>query len=106
MAFFNNSFLMFGGYNGGNLNGIAKFDMKNLSWSKIGHLYQARHAHSVIGIGDQFLILGGIGTNTAEKCRFWRGNMTCSPQQPNLSNYRYSVGLFLVPDNFGKYGYC
>ena len=106
MTFFDNSFLMFGGHSGRSLNGIAKFDMKDLSWSKIGHLYKARHAHSVIAVEDQFLILGGHGTNIAEKCRYWRGKLTCSPQEPTLAEYRYSVGLFLVPDNFGKYGYC
>ena len=97
---------MFGGWDDAVVNTIAKFDLNDLTWTKIGKLYQKRHGHSVIAMDDEFLILGGIGTNVAERCRFWHGKLSCAPQEPTLTGYAYNVELFLVPDNFGKYGFC
>ena len=115
ITFKDNSFLTFGGYQGidsadGYLKRIAKFDMNTLRWSVVGSLNIKRCSHNVIEVDDEFLIIGGATDRVccfiSEKCRFWRGKIVCTTQEPTAKNFGYNVALFAVPDNFGKYDYC
>ena len=115
MVLKDNSFYVFGGFDG-NLypnyaKRISKFDMSTLRWSVLGSLNIGRSGHNVIEVDDQFLVIGGEYDSgnccfVSEKCRFWRGRVICTTQEPTVEYFGFKVELFLVPDNFGKYDYC
>ena len=107
VVYFNSSFVIFAGYiAGGNpnydTNVIARFNLGNKSWSKVGTVLRARAAHNAIQINNsQFLVVGGRDGNT-EKCTFSDGTMTCEIQSPHLTdgNYWHYPELFPVSENY------
>ena len=49
-----------------------------------------------------FIIAGGWGTKTTERCSLSNGSITCLEQAPTLVNYGYYTEVFLVPEMFCK----
>lgn len=95
------------------------------SWMKVGQLQQARHGHAVIAqgfgyteklklyiclLGDEkkpyLIVIGGKESNTvttslvSEVCSFSGQKLSCTAQQPKLTNYAYYPELFNVPSTF------
>ena len=94
---YNGNFFVFGGdTNNGSVYStvIAKFDVSQNLWSKLGDLVSARCAHDVILSDGYFLVLGGDPT---EKCTLSDNSMSCTQQNPTVPPH---LNLFHVTDDF------
>ena len=106
MLNYDGGFIIFGGFKGSSgLDGsvsttIARLDENNTAWSKLGDMKSAREGHSVIYDGQVFLIIGGKGSKSTEKCSILESSIDCTDQSPVLQNYEPNPALFLVPDEF------
>ena len=76
MTYFDNAFILFGGYQGiynKHSNMIARLDLATEEWSKIGELRTVRGGHGVIYDGEFFMVIGGYdnryGSIKTEKCK-------------------------------------
>ena len=66
-AYHENKFYYFGGVSGSNdQDSIACLNSLSWTWSLAGKLQKARRAHSVIVVGNKFLVVGGYGTFNTE----------------------------------------
>ena len=101
---FESSFLIFGGYDhiSKQTDVIAQFKLTDRSWSNLGTLVSAKWAHNAIQVNEtQFLVVGGFPDAHTEMCTHKNGAITCTTQEPNLSNeYRYYPELYPVEDNY------
>ena len=80
---------------------IGKLDANSV-WSKVGDLNTGRHAHNVIFDGMYALVVGGMYTRSTEKCSFTSNGISCTDQNPSLSDYAYYPELFMVPVDYCK----
>ena len=102
----NGGYILFGGFKGSSgLDGsvsttVARLDENNTSWRKLGDIKNAREGHSAIYDGQVFLIIGGKGTETTEKCSISESSIDCMDQSPILKDYESHPSLFLVPGDF------
>ena len=85
---------------------IARFDSIQNSWTKLGDLYMARSAHSVIQVDDTFIVVGGmnkVGENgkdvPTESCKLlnnkWGDYITCTTREPEFSRSYHPELMFL-----------
>ena len=93
---------IFGGYtsNTSTDNLIARLDGVTFSWGQVGELTQGRWGHGAIVVQGEILVVGGASSYKTERCNEIEGQMRCSAQEPELSDYFYYPELFAVPDNF------
>ena len=94
---YNGNFFVFGGdtdKNGDYSTVIAKFDVSQNRWSKLGDLVSARCAHDVILSDGYFMVLGQKAT---EKCTLSDNSMSCIQQDPTVSDH---LNLFHVAEDF------
>ena len=86
--YYQSSFIVFGNYNSGTYQStIAKFDMVNNSWAKLGDLNVARSHFAGVRSLNSFYIYGGItNTNTYpnEKCILTDNSIECTVQDNPL----------------------
>ena len=64
---------MFGGFSPDFSSGIypktiARFDLRTMSWTKLGELVTARSGHEIIFNGKAFFVFGGLRERKTEKC--------------------------------------
>ena len=59
----------------------------------------ARHGHSVISVGNSFMVVGGIGQTSIEEC-VGGETVNCQNTDITLKNYEYYPALFTVNMNF------
>ena len=85
------NFIVFGG---ANIQTIAKFDVTQNSWSKLGDLRQGRYAPNVI-LSDGFFLVFGDGPT--EKCELSDNTMSCIKQSTTVPNH---LQLFHVAEDF------
>ena len=78
---------------------IAKFNTATREWSQVGTMKSARHGHSVISIGNSFMIVGGIGQTSIEEC-IEGETVNCQETGIMLKNYEYYPALLSVNMNF------
>ena len=79
---------------------IAKLD-SSFTWSHVGNLNQARGGHNVIIIQDEVLVVGGYRqTYSTERCIHRNGQMSCTEQLLELTNYTNYPELLAVPNDF------
>ena len=71
-------------------------------WTKAGELVTGRIGHNAIYDGSTVLIVGGSGTLKTEKCTISNNQMSCTEQNPQLSDYSYYPELFMVSANYCK----
>ena len=101
MMYFDNGFILFGGYKYGVLSKIARLDLVTTAWTDIGNLKSGRYVHNVIFDGEVFMVIGGNeGELKTEKCSLSGGRMTCTEQSPILEYYSMTPALFMVPEDF------
>ena len=81
---------------------IARLDGLTFTWTKVGDLNQGRHAHSVIEVQGEILVIGGDGQKMSELCSYQNGQMTCVAQEPDLYRYAFFPELIDVHDDFCK----
>ena len=96
----NQDFYVFGGWS--DYKGkatIAKFNAATRQWSQVGTMKSPRHGHSVISIGNSFMIVGGIGQTHIEEC-VGEETVDCQNTDLTLKNYEYYPALFTVNTNF------
>ena len=55
MVYYNDGFLIFGGFPGAHKSTIARFDVGTTTWSKIGDLNAGRARHNVIYDGEDWV---------------------------------------------------
>ena len=100
MLYFEDEFIVFGGYRSSTRSVIAKLDLATTSWAKLGDLKVGRWYHNVIFDGEVFIVVGGSGSMKTEKCTLSGSTMTCSEQTPTLTNYYAYPALVMVPEDF------
>ena len=71
-------------------------------WSKAGELVTGRNSHNAIYDGSTVLVVGGSSTKKTEKCTISNYQMTCTEQNPELSNYTVYPELFMVSADYCK----
>ena len=81
---------------------IARFDPIENSWKKLGILKEKRHAHGVIQIDNEFIVVGGIVSpgdrfKDTESCKLNGQSMTCTTREPSLSDFENYPELMLIP---------
>ena len=60
-----------------------------------------RRAHGVIHVQNYFLVVGGgLGELPTEKCRVDDASLSCTVNEPHLTDYAYHPELFLVSEDF------
>ena len=97
---FNNTFIMFAK---GAI--IAAFDIETHEWSQIGStLNKSRYYFNAIELPNQeFLVFGGAGSYSTEKCS-WQGDLLeCEAQEPTVKDYLSWPEMFYVTDNYCEY---
>lgn len=84
----NNDFLVFGGtvnildkHLSESTSIIAKYNVPLNKWSKLGELNGDRASFGVIGLGDEYLVVGGTSYRKVESCRLENDKMICSETQ-------------------------
>ena len=73
----NKDFFVFGGYVAARSNVIARFNVDSRRWDQVGSLKSGRYAHSVIDLGQSFLVVGGssaINPAPIESCNVNENN--------------------------------
>ena len=75
--------------------------MTTRKWTNAGDLVTGRSEHNVIYDGSYLLVIGGYGNKASERCAITNGQVACTSQMPELTNYSYYPELYLVP-----VGYC
>ena len=92
---------IFGGFtNNGFDTTIARLDSINFTWSQVGELKKGRHAHNVIEIQGDILVIGGSEQIKTERCSYINGQIQCTLQEPDLFNYVAYPELLLVPSHY------
>ena len=71
-------------------------------WTQVGELNEARQGHKIIYDGQYLLVIGGLLTQSTEKCSIKEGSVSCTSQNPELSNYDAYPELFPISDDFFK----
>ena len=66
----------------------------------MGQLNHKRRAHNAINCGEMFIVVGGFGTQTSEKCVLTGNNITCTDQTPELQNFALWPELLEVGIDF------
>ena len=80
---------------------IATLDVSTKSWTRVGSLNQVRYAHAVIVRSNDFIIVGGWGTNRTERCALKNEmHMKCVLVKPELTNFAVYPEAMLVEENF------
>ena len=82
---------------------IARLKESSLRWNKVGEIMSSRHGHSVIQLGQSFLVVGGKGRKRTEVCDWSHEILYCNEQNPILADYDLYPELFVVPDNYCKF---
>lgn len=99
------AFYVIGDYSGSHVSTIGRFDLTTRKWTKAGDLVTGRAGHNIIYDGNYLLVIGGYPGNNepvmSEKCSITNGQVTCTSQPPELTNYSYYPELYLV-----QTGYC
>ena len=98
--YFQGGFIVFGGPSVSNKTIIAKLDLSTTSWSKLGDLKVGRYGHNIIYDGKDFIVVGGYSSMKTEKCSLSGLKMTCTEQQPTLTDYYLYPALVMVPEDF------
>ena len=73
-----------------------------MTWSKSGDLVNGRNRHNAIYDGSSLLVIGGTDSRKTEKCVVSNGQVSCSSQNPELTDYYSYTELFLVPVDYCK----
>ena len=81
---------------------IGRLDATTMVWSKSGELVNGRHKHNAIYDGSSLIVVGGEGSYKTEKCVISNDQVSCTAQNPSLTNYSNYPELFLVPVDFCK----
>ena len=82
---------------------IGRFDMWIREWEDAGSLVKARYGHNVIYDGQYLLVIGGRGNKMSEKCSItndFYGQVACTSQTPQLTDYKSYPELYLVHDDY------
>ena len=97
------NFYYFGGYDqvvDKSLSSILALNAASWTWSNIGQLNSARHAHGVTSVNNMFIVIGGLGTQPNEACSLRNDEFICREKNSSLYRYAWSPLLFLVNDNY------
>ena len=95
------AFYIFGGYaDDSDTDVIARLDARTYVWTQSGTMNNARSDHNVIYVDSAFLVIGGTGKLSTEKCQLSGNTMSCSTQEPTLDNYTAWPELILVEDDY------
>ena len=79
---FHEAFFIFGGHDiNGKISKIGRLDAVTRTWSLAGSFNKARSGHAVVFDGNNFLVIGGLGTFKTEKCVQNSTRITCTEQQ-------------------------
>ena len=86
---------------------IGRLNAITTIWSIAGNLVHRRRGHNVIYDGASLIVVGGISSNSTEpikteKCSFFKDQVICTAQNPELYHYIWTPELFLVPYNYCK----
>ena len=99
--FSGDSFYVIGGrVDGNDGKTIGRFDATRRVWLKSGELISGRWGHKAIYDGSSLIVTGGDGSWKTKRCEISDGQVTCTPQNPELYRYEFNPELFLVPVNF------
>ena len=97
VVFRSRRFYVFGGHPA--VSTIASFHEKYQTWSKSGELNVKRYGHGVVAINDYFMVVGGYGYKSTEKCKIFGGHLSCSKLDQKLENFAVYPELFIIdPD--------
>ena len=95
------SFYIFGGEDEQEtLNAIASFDTVTKKWKKLGELKHGRYAHGVIIQAGEFVVVGGTGSISTERCILNGESIKCTTVDPELENYNFYPEMMSVPENY------
>ena len=95
------SFYIFGGDNGSISATIACFSTISKQWSKVGELNDARYAHGVFADADHFVVVGGYGSFSTERCYFTnKSQLQCETVNPVVDYYIYYPEMMSVQENY------
>ena len=106
ILFVHDSYYVIGGRHGTQAysNVIGRMD-QGMNWTQAGTLQQARRAHNAIFDGESMIIVGGneIKDLKTEVCSFQSDkSVSCTAQEPALTDYSHYPALFLVDQSFCK----
>ena len=94
----NRRFFLFGGTTTEDV--IAMLDVATRSWSRVGSLNVGRWGHAVVDRENDFIIVGGGGTISTERCVLENDEMTCEVVEPNLTKFYIYPEAMLVDKDF------
>ena len=112
-----NNYYVFGNYGEETDTNIGRLSCSTWTWDLIGHLKVivdwlifnfsritqiGRGSHGVIYTQSAFLMIGGAGTRQSEHCLLDGDSVTCTAQDPELTDYYYYPRLVFVEENFCK----
>ena len=80
---------------------------QNGQWAQAGKLQVARRAHNAIFDGQYVVVVGGNASNLPTEICSIKDDSTisCTSQEPTLSNYNHFPELYLVENSFCKIYY-
>ena len=82
---------------------IGRLDATTMVWSKSGELVNGRWGHNAIYNGSNLIVVGGNSISyKTENCVISNNQVSCTAQNPSLTNYSLYPELFLVPVGFCK----
>ena len=101
IVYYDGGYFMFGGY-GVDDTLVARYDVTGDSWSHVGKLADGRYGHAVIRKDNDFMIVGGKGTQPTNVCRYQNSEMNCEKRDPFLWVYYLYPEVLAVDTDFCK----
>ena len=79
---------------------ITALNSASWTWSLAGELKVGRVRHSVIKVGNRFMVVGGWHDTENESCILTNGTFSCELHGTSLFRYHAYAILFLVDEEY------